>query len=483
MIKTMSWGVLWRTLRYPFFMLTLLVVPRLMGAETYGRFAVFLAICVLCENVADLGSMQTFGRFLPEIRMAGEAATRHFFHLMLFWGMVCATGIAGAVTGVFLWCYGDVLPVRWLGILVLVMLLSKLQGTLYAFMYGMNEIGRFSSRALIRSACRFFLVVLFYWWGGLEATLWAFVCNELILLGVACCWTYSYVLARWHIPAFSEFFTYLKFGLSFYIPFFLLTLLQRSGNVIIRTWGRGDADSLYRAIAQFDLANQFLLLTVSFFAIFLLTLVPSLTELTLKKDQARLENWLRLIIAYCGVVAVLAVTALNFFGPAILKVLGPGFEGTYTLALLISPAVWPLILIHLGFNMALVDKNSRLNCAAAGIGLCCMLLLFRLLIPHSASIGAVAATVLGYHVYAGVFLIHYRHLFIRILKPFALTWAVGLVSLGICMLLPVRSMVWSCAGFTLMALLQVLLFCKSGVIKMQHAADMRAVFRPASGAQ
>lgn len=475
-IKTMSWGVLWRALRYPFLLASLLVVPRLMGDLVYGRFAVFLSIYMMSESFTGLGNLQIFGRFLPEHEPHEHERSSHFLHGMLYYGLIITLIIAVLASGLVLLFRGDDFPRRWIVILVLILALGKIQGTLFSFLYGRNEIGRFSFCALARSICRFVFVVVLYLLYGLDGALWAFVLNELTLACLAAYWARGHLFSSWRRPRFSDFLPYLRFGMFFYAPIFLLGLLQRSGNVLITALFEGGGSEVYRQVAHFDLANQFLLLTVSFFAIFLITLVPSLTKLHISEQHAKIRDWLSIALTYCALLGLLAVNALACFGRPVLSLLGEGFSGAYDNALIMSIAIFPLIVAHVGSNVAVVEKEPRANMISTAIGLMIMITLFVLLVPRWGALGASWGSVGGYLAYGGVFIIHYRRLFFRILGKMMLVAAVGSACIPLYLRMPdlPAGLIW----FGAITGGQLLLLWALRVIDMKRLRQLMSALRP-----
>lgn len=475
-IKTMSWGVLWRVLRYPFLVASLLVIPGMMGDVVYGRFAVFLAVYMMSESFTGLGNLQIFGRFLPEHGSDEHEKSSHFLHGMLYYGILITIVVAVAASGLAITLRGDDFPTQWIAILVLILLLGKLQGTLFSFLYGQNQIGRFSFCALTRSACRFFFVVGLYLIYGLTGALWAFVLNEMVLACLSAWWARKHLFAHWRYPKLSEFAPYLKFGLSFYVPIFLLGLLQRSGNVLITALGHGDEEYIYGQVAHFDLANQFLLLTVSFFAIFLITLVPSLTKMHISEQHGRIQDWLALVLTYCAILGLLAVNTLAAFGRDVISLLGAGFGGTYENALIMSIGIFPLIIVHVGTNVAVVEKEPRINIIATGAGLLFMLLLFLLLVPRLGAIGASWSSVGGYLLYSIVFLWHYRRLFGHIIPRMLAVIAVGLICAPLYLAMPPLPMGALC--FVLLTAGQITVLWILRVVDIDHFRQLLAALRP-----
>ena len=83
-VRTMAWGTMWRALRYPFVILSFVLIPKFMGKPLYGKFAYFMSVYLMLDLITDVGITQVFGRFIPEIRKRGQDQVSHFLHGILF---------------------------------------------------------------------------------------------------------------------------------------------------------------------------------------------------------------------------------------------------------------------------------------------------------------------------------------------------------------------------------------------------------------
>src|SRR3989304_10533902 len=76
-----------------------LVVPRLMGPDLYGRFAVVLSVLGVVTVAADLGGLPILGRFMQEYRARGGWQKGQDLFAQLFWlrGLLVALLAVGIV--------------------------------------------------------------------------------------------------------------------------------------------------------------------------------------------------------------------------------------------------------------------------------------------------------------------------------------------------------------------------------------------------
>lgn len=403
-VRSISLGTIWRALRYPFLIGSMICIPRVMTAAVFDRFAVFLSVYMLCEAFTGLGNMQVFGRFLPTYADDDDEGRHRFLHGMLLYGVLITLAIMSVATVILLRHRPESFRASWIIAIFLILLFGKIQGTFFSYLYGMNQIGRFSSRDLIRSFSRFAVVLVLFTAFGLYGAIWAFVINELILVLVSGWWSRDALFSKVGIIPWREMRSYIFFGLAFYVPTVLIGMLQRSGELMIAGWS-----GVAKEAGYFNLANQFLLMTVSFLGILLATLLPSLTKFQTRGDHKQAEEWMRHAVVFCSAIVVLALYTLGFTGRYVIPIVGKTFdvERVYINTLLLGTAAFPLLLVHVGSNWAVLRKDAKGYSIISAIAAAAMIGMSRILIPHYASLGATAASIIAYTVFAALFCVRY----------------------------------------------------------------------------
>jgi O-antigen/teichoic acid export membrane protein len=422
-LRTVTIGAFWRLLRFPFLFLSLTIIPRCMGKELYGQFACFTSVLTICEAFTGFGNLQIFGRFIPE---QGHNPDReaHLLHGIMYWSNILVAGFAAVVSLYFLLFQPESFPLRWLPILICIMVAGKIQGTTFAFLFGRNEIARFSARELIRSALTFFLIVgLYAWTRSVDAALWALALNEIALMLLSFWWGRAALFRPWGFLPLKEFLPYFLFGAPFYLPTILLFFQQRSVNLFIKALtGR------FEAVAPYDLANQFLMTTGMFLGLIFTTLVPALSKLHASDRGAEVVSWNRTALAWCGTAAFLVYAGLVYVGrPAIRLALGTDYADTYPVAVVIGLAFSPMLISQMGMNFAVVRKKPSVFAVSTVFGVVAMAGCSLLLIPRWAEVGAAWATVAGQLAAALVYVLYYRNTFASMLPDFLAVTGLGLL--------------------------------------------------------
>jgi O-antigen/teichoic acid export membrane protein len=472
-VRSVSLGTVWRLLRYPFVLLSAVVVPALMGDRLYGQYAYFMAIYVSLDVLTDVGITQTFGRFLPEKSRQPREEVAHFLHLMLFYGALMTVAVLVFV----------VLPLKisgrvafapeWWLVLCLLLLLTKVEGTIFAYLYGLNQIGRYSAKEFLRSAATFVFVVVLYRLAGFRGALWALVVNECVLLIAALAWAREALVMPWRSLRLREFRPLFWFGFQFYIPLLLFTQIQRLGPVLIKT-----ASGSFEQAGYFDVANQFLQLTGTFLGLLVSTLLPSASALHSRGDLETVHRWHQTILTYCGVVVSLAAMALAAVGrPLIARFLGADYAPVYPNAVVLCLAMPALVLCYAGMNFALLEKRSRVFVWGSLAGLAFLGATGLWLVKSLAALGASWATVGAYAIVAATFALAYRHFFFRRLAGFLAALAVGAALVAPLLLLEpagIPAALGLCAGLVAVYMLALMLL---RIVKISDARSFLSAVR------
>ena len=414
-----------RLARYPFVLLSMLVIPRMMNPAVYGQYALFLSVFLILDILTDVGITQIFGRFVPEHTASGnKAAAAGLLQAVLAYGLALALLAIALLWGLTLSGLPALSVARsHLTVISLLLLFTKIEGVLFAFLYGLNHIARFSTKEVLRSAFTFVLVFAFFKWMGLKGALWALVVNEILLSTLGLWWTRDYLFGTVERPAWSRLRYLLIFGVQFYIPAFLFGLMQRSGNLFVKHF----TDSP-EAVSAYDIANQFLLLAGTFLGLIFATLLPALTELQVRGHSEKADRWQRLILTYSGICIALSALALAWLGKPVIKLcLGTEFEPVFPNALITIFAMAPMMISYAGTNITLLRKEPHIYAVSVGAGFGGLAIGCWVLVPHYGALGASIATVVAYTLMALVFLLRYPKRLFPLMGGLAISLLLGLV--------------------------------------------------------
>lgn len=416
-LRAVSGGALLRILRYPFVLLSMSVLPRLMGDTCYGEYAYYMSVFLVLDIFTDIGVIQLFGRFVPECLARNDRTqARNLLHGSLTFGLgMTGLLIAGILAYTSLFPVPDFKP-QWTLALCLQLLFTQIEGILFSFTYALNRIERYSLKEIYRSAFTFCFVFLMYLLFGLDGALWGLVITSCSLAVIALIWTWTWLVERPVTISIRAYLPYLLFGVQFYIPSFFYGLMQRSGNVFVRHF----SDSPNQ-VAYYDVANQLLLLLSQFLCLILSTLIPSLTHLHARGEQDRIDQWQGKALTCCMVIAFLAFNALIWFGDyVIILVFGADYAPVYPNAIIAMLGLTALLPASVGMNYSLLKKQPGVYTAGVSIGLTIMAIGNILAVPRWQSAGASGATCAGYLALSAFFLLKYRIHFRSMMRPFLL---------------------------------------------------------------
>lgn len=420
-----SAGMLWRFLRFPFLMLSLFLIPRQMGDEVYGKFAFFMSIYAVMDIISDVSITPIAGRFIPLMVVGGADRLNAFLRTLLLYGLGSTTLVVAAGWFILGFFPPSMFDPAWWPALCVILFIAKLKGTLFAFLYGCNQIIRFTLKEIISSASSLFFVVTLFPLLGLPGAIWGIAFSEGILLILAVAWTRKNLFGHSDGIRAEYFGLFLRFGLGFYLPMMIFSFLQRSGNIFIEYLTGSPV-----AVTHFDIANQYLIFLTVFLGLFFTLLLPSLTSLFDRREYDRIRKLNCQIMKLCSTGAVLAVFALVSFGPTMIEILwGHSFAPVFDNALVLCLAIIPLLVIYLSLNIVTLEKRTGVFVVAAGLGLGVVLAGVLTLIPAHGARGAAWSFVAGYSAMAALFVVVFRIYFRGILAAIAKVVAVGLVGI------------------------------------------------------
>jgi O-antigen/teichoic acid export membrane protein len=153
-----------------------IVVPRLMGPDTFGQYALITSVSVWFALVSGLSSAQTMSRFVPEFSVRGdrEGLERFAFLLRLVSGALVAA-LYFALTA-FLFRELDLLAVAVAAMAVFFRSAAKL---LCALSLGLNQAARWGLGETVNRWASLILVIPGAYFGGLLGACLALLITEL----------------------------------------------------------------------------------------------------------------------------------------------------------------------------------------------------------------------------------------------------------------------------------------------------------------
>jgi O-antigen/teichoic acid export membrane protein len=440
----------------------------------YGRFALLISLFTLCVALVSIGVGDIFGRFVAEFASRGDwENVRKLFANVLALKLSLTLVALCVLVPVLNQLYGERFPFVYFLLLAAAILLADVEGCFFSLLFGLNRLVHFSAREPIRRIVSLGLVLVMFRFYGLVGALAAVVVVELLLVVMAIALTYRH-LSFAHFGIDLMFLRpFLKFGVTVYASWLLLTVWQRIGNVLIER-GTGDAAQ----VAVYDVANQLFLVAFSVGMSGVNSLVPIFTRLFVTQQEARLEAWSCRFIKYLTMGNVVLLGGFAFVGEdAVRMFVGAEFREVTPLGITMFWGVFPLSIAQFGFVYSLVYGRPAVYLKALGIGLVALLLLSWLLIPPLRSMGAALASVASCLVMAAVLSFAFRERMLILVRQVAVVMAVAVPAAGLLLFkgTPVENMLLAVVFTAGYAACLVASGClQIGEIREIHAALRRA---------
>ncbi len=420
-------ALLWKFAEYCGLLAFLLLIPPGMGADSYGKFAVFLSLLYLSWLTCSLGGQAAFARFIPEYRNTG-AEDRISAMFMQF--LLLRIAIASLMSLAFFSLLTHLLPDLTFYTLLTatgVFVTGLVASTFYQLQFGLNNIGRWLCQDSSRRLLLIGLLLLFgmnFNFGNIVGIMLAVETGFLI---AGAYWAKPWFSFRHEVSEISVLMKYIRFGLAFFVGNLLLMAFWRSGDILILKFSSHASEVTY-----FSIANAIVLALYGLFSQLSILIMPSLMALSAQGEHERKTLWLSTTLKYITLIVFIIIFALwSVAEPLIANILGESFRPVATNLLILLFSLLPMNIIRLGMSSALVHDQQRHNAWVAGLALITFLICAAFLIPHYGSIGAAAAIVLGAS--AGSVLAYYLFDMQKIISDASLLQL--LLIGGVCMLL------------------------------------------------
>lgn len=376
-----------RISQFPILLLFVLIIPRMMGPELYGKYAFMTSLLVILSMFTGLGTVEIFGRFIPEFVSKNKTRKIHkLFFSTLFLKIIVTTIVSTIFFLTFYFFTPEGYDITFFLIIAVALFIYEIDRTLYSFLFGLNEIGKFTSRDLLRRLFSLVFVIFMFKYFGLLGAILAILMNELALLFFAIFWSRKYL----HFENFDFSFLkpYLKFGLMFFLSSTLLIFLQRSGNTLIQFISQNPKE-----VAFFDIANQIFLINSMFIFFLFSAFIPVFTTLLIKNREDKINKWSSMILKNAGIICILVLNSILLVGSDLVNLIfGVEYEKVFINLIIIYFGIFPLLLAQIGTVFSIIYKEPRKYIIAISFAVITFLATSFLFIPKYASIGCSIAT-------------------------------------------------------------------------------------------
>ncbi len=370
------------------------IVPRWMGPEQYGRFALAMSTSLLLWWVGDLGGLEVFGRFIPPLQEKNPDAAHELFGqafilrvlialslipLMLLLGPMIAPWLKG-------W------PAALIGMSAGLHIISW---TSFHLLYARKEMGKWAMELSWRLLTQLPLVLLAGRW-SLTAQMTAYTLNEVIYLSLALWWTrdwFSWQALKPHLAFLKP---YLRMGLGFWATNVGLILLFRTGTLMVQVLTGQSAQ-----VSFYDLALTVFFLIFTIIDQLIRSFLPTVTEFHEGGQQERVGRWLQVLTQWGAALAVVAVIGVQYTADWILPfILGGDYVEAATVLRVMLLSLPALVLVGVGTVAAAVHQSPRVKLLAIAMGAIVFWTSALFITPRYGAVGTAWALTAGLNVYA-----------------------------------------------------------------------------------
>ncbi len=401
--RNLSGVFLLKVAQFPFLVLFIMFVPRIMGPEIYGKLALFISIITITSALVNIGVGDIHGRFISEHKAKGEwQIANRLFSNMLFFKTIISLFVSVILFFVLYLVYKDQFPSVYFLIICLIVLIRDWASVFFSLLFGLNKLVKFSLYEPVRRVLSLSLILIFFHYYGLLGAIGAIVIVDVSLLVLGVVWTRTFINFKNSGVNISFLMPYLKFGFLLYGSWLLSNCWQRLGNILIDFLTRDSAK-----VAFFDIANQIFLVVISFTVIIINSLIPIFTQLLIMEKEYKIHIWSNKIIKYMSIINMAFFGSFVLMGSDIIPLLvGNDYKDVFPNVVVLLLGLFPTILIQVGFVYSVVYKKPQRYLQALCAGFVTFLILSIILIPKYFSMGCSIATSASCFIIALV-LLHY----------------------------------------------------------------------------
>ncbi len=401
-----------------------LVVPRWMGPDQYGRFALAMSLSLLLWWVGDLGGLEVFGRHIPPLLEKNPQKARLLFGqtflVRLFLALMLVPVMLLIGPWIAPWLTGW--PAALIGISAGLHILSW---TSFHLLYARKEMGKWATELSWRLMTQLPLVLIAGKY-SLTAQMTAYTLNEVIYLAIAIWWTRDWFQWRTLRPRLGVLAPYLRMGLGFWATNVGLILLFRTGTVLVQLLTGNSAQ-----VSFYDLALTVFFLVYTIIDQLIRSFLPTVTEFHEGGQQERVGRWLQALTRWGAALAVIAVIAVQYTADWVLPlILGSEYGESATVLRVMLLSLPALVLVGVGTVAAAVHQSPRVKLIAIAVGAVTFWGSALYVTPRFGAVGTAWALTIGLNVYALLLFSQVRHAL-----QFPWRKLIGLLLLGIPFLL------------------------------------------------
>ena len=403
------------------------LVPRLMGPNDYGRYALITSLSFWFMMLSDLGYIQVMGRYVPYFTLQGEKEKLQKF----FTNILTVSLVSGALVGcLYLLFTSMCLPDIDLFLFITMAATIVVRAAVHPFFtlfLGLNQAARWGMGEIFRHGFIIVSVIIGFYLGALQGACLGLLLTELIVLSIGIGWGKSYFSWKDLRLDFPSLIPSLRFGFMFFVFNLLTSTFQHSGEILVRFFYPD-----YVQVAYFGLAFDVSQRVSAFIPQLTLAFAPFMVTLLAQGETKALKQWIEQLINWLTVGGVFMFFGVLLLGNDLVPlVLGAAYQPVATNLLPLSMVLWAQALSNAAILLTLVYNRPKIAIVAAGIRLVAILVFGPLLIVKWGSWGGCLAVLAASAIYTGYFTWKMQGVMGYSLKKWASAIALGLPFLSL----------------------------------------------------
>jgi O-antigen/teichoic acid export membrane protein len=369
------------------------LIPRTMGATSYGKFAFLISIVTIALSVVNLAIGSTFGRFFPEFESHGERnLVNKLFINMLSLKTIFTVVLCSFLLVALMFLYGSHYPTSYFILVVLIVLLTDWESVFFAVLFGFNKLILFAIREPLRRLLSVLLILILFQAFGILGAILASCLVSVVMLFIGILFAKDYIKFSKESISLGFLKPYLMFGIAVSISWVLINVWRTVGNILIDTLTN---DS--KAVAFFDITQRIFQVSSSITIMLINSLVPMFTTLLITNKSQKIVDWSKRITRYTCILNVIGVGIFIVFGLDIIPyVIGKEYRAVYPVAVVMLLCIFPLVLVQTGSLLSIVYKEQVQYLKLLTISVLSFAIAAILLIPKYSEMGCAIASVISY---------------------------------------------------------------------------------------
>ena len=462
-----------RAARYPFLILFIILIPRMLGASDYGKYAFVVSILMLVSEFCTLGISIVFGKFIPEFLIKNDKAKveRLITFYLLLWLAFCGLFL---VMGIILYLIINMQSKDvFVFLIVYLALISEILSLiLFSLLYGLNYVGKSNAINLFRSVFRLIFILALYPLLSFYGVLLALLLTSLLSLFYALFSIKKIIDIKYRKPTLKEFLPQLKFGIIIFTPTLLFLFQQQIGPVFLKTFLFTNKE-----IGYFDLANQGFLVLYGLAITSFEALIPISSKFEITGKSEKSIDWLFMLLRYILPILLIVVAVFYLFGnEAINLILGKEYLRIYSIALIILSSIPIWIIGQLGYVRSVSLSKAKPYLRATIFSTIVFIIFGFFLIKNFGAIGVASAIFISGTTFSASILISYKELIPRLLT-IVLKIIVSLISFSILFFWHFKSVELKVFTFIICLAVFLVILIKLRVINKDELTQLAATLR------